>query len=492
MGGGGSKKCSSSSPAPAAAPAAAAPQPAFLGVLPPSAKQWRKINVVLGPPGCGKGTQAPRMAREWNLPHLSTGHILREHVQKNTDLGKKVKSFMDRGELVPDDVMIAILRDRTNQMDCGWGFILDGFPRTVAQARAFDQILRERNETVSRVIILNVSDDILIDRMTGRWIHKPSGRAYHAKYNKPKSLISSGGEARADNMKDDITGEALVQRSDDNESTVKNRLAIYHRESDGLADHYKPLGLNIYVDAKQDPEKVWTDIKKMNGPQWRKIVALSGPPGSGKGSQAIRISKEWNIPHISTGNILRDAVHKGTETGKRVKAYMDKGDLVPDDVMLGLIRDRINQIDCGWGFVLDGFPRTAEQARLMSMILKEKRVERIVKFINFMCPDDVCVERMTGRWVHKASGRAYHVKYNKPKSLGDGKPSADNMKDDITGDPLYQRSDDTEAVVKTRLAQFHKDNQPVLDYYKLRGTLVNVDAKQNADSLFQEIRRIQF
>lgn len=180
-------------------------------------------------------------------------------------------------------------------------------------------------------------------------------------------------------------------------------------------------------------------------------LILIGPPGAGKGTQAAYIKEHFGIPQISTGDMLRAAVKAGTELGKAAKVIMDKGQLVSDEIIIGLVKERLAQPDCAKGFLFDGFPRTIPQAQA----LKEAGVP-IDFVLEIAVPDAEIVERMSGRRVHTASGRSYHVKYNPPKVEG---------KDDVTGEPLVQRDDDREEVVLKRLAVYHSQTEALVNFY---------------------------
>jgi adenylate kinase len=188
-------------------------------------KQWRKILVLFGPPGAGKGTHAPRIASELKIAHLSTGDMLRAAVAAKTPVGLRAKAAMESGALVTDEIVIGIIRDRIQQQDCGFGFMLDGFPRTMVQAKALDEMLAAGGEAVTGVVVFDVPDASLEKRICGRWMHKSSGRSYHATYAPamPKSLKDSADKTPSEeNMRDDETGEALYQRADDKpEALVK-------------------------------------------------------------------------------------------------------------------------------------------------------------------------------------------------------------------------------------------------------------------------------
>ena len=181
-------------------------------------------------------------------------------------------------------------------------------------------------------------------------------------------------------------------------------------------------------------------------------MILLGGPGAGKGTQANYIKEQYQIPQISTGDMLRAAVKAGTELGLEAKKFMDSGGLVPDDVIIGLVKERIQEPDCEKGFLFDGFPRTIPQADAM----KDAGVP-IDAVVDIEVPDEEIIKRMSGRRVHLASGRTYHVVFNPPKEEG---------KDDVTGEPLIQRDDDKEETVKKRLDVYHAQTEPLIGYYK--------------------------
>ena len=179
--------------------------------------------ILLGPPGAGKGTQSNFIAKKFGIPQISTGDMLRAAVREGTPLGLEAKKVMDAGQLVSDDIIVGLIKDRLKQDDCKTGYLFDGFPRTIPQAEA----LNTSGVPIDIVLQIHVPDDEIIDRMSGRRVHLPSGRVYHIRYNPPKVE----GE-------DDVTGEALVQRDDDREETVKKRLEVYHAQTAPLVEFY--------------------------------------------------------------------------------------------------------------------------------------------------------------------------------------------------------------------------------------------------------------
>ena len=205
--------------------------------------------VILGPPGAGKGTQADFIVENYKTPHISTGDIFRENIKTGTELGKKAKSYMDKGLLVPDELVIEIVKDRLTKDDVKEGFLLDGFPRTVAQAVALDAFLEERVESLDSVLNIDVDTDILVERAVGRRVCKTCGASYHVKYNPPKE----------DGVCDKDQGP-LIQRDDDTEATVKTRIKVYFEQTAPLIDYYKAQGLLDNIDGKEDIDTIRKEI----------------------------------------------------------------------------------------------------------------------------------------------------------------------------------------------------------------------------------------
>ncbi|WP_334110324.1 adenylate kinase [Thermodesulfitimonas autotrophica] len=206
-------------------------------------------------------------------------------------------------------------------------------------------------------------------------------------------------------------------------------------------------------------------------------LLIMGPPGAGKGTQAAEIVKELKIPHISTGDMLREAVKQGTEMGKKAKEYMDKGQLVPDEVIIGVVKERLGQPDCKVGFLLDGFPRTLPQAEALDQTLKEMGI-KLDAVINIRVPREKIVDRITGRRVCRVCGDTYHVVNKPPKESG---------KCDKCGGELYQRSDDTAETVNKRLDVYEAQTQPLLDYYGKQGIVRDINGDQPINKVLEDI-----
>ncbi|MDO9098988.1 MAG: adenylate kinase [Candidatus Methanoperedens sp.] len=207
--------------------------------------------ILLGPPGAGKGTQAKKISEYFSLPHISTGDILRENISNNTSLGLKAKSYMSRGELVPDELLITIIKDRLSRKDCSEGFMLDGYPRTIPQADALQMILTESGKKLDVVLNISVGDEELVKRLSGRRMCK-CGASYHVSFNPPK--------------KDgvcDVCKEKLYQRDDDKAEAVQNRLDVYKKQTQPLIDYYDKKGILRTIDGVNDIPKIFEDIKEV-------------------------------------------------------------------------------------------------------------------------------------------------------------------------------------------------------------------------------------
>ena len=207
--------------------------------------------VLLGPSGAGKGTQAKVLSKHYNIPHISTGDILRGHMARKTDIGRQIENIMDTGTLVPDETVIALVRDRISEADCTGGYILDGFPRNIYQAR----VLRDMTD-IDRVICINLDDDVITRRMSGRFSCPGCGAVYHIEYYPPKKTGVC-----------DVCGTSLIQREDDKEATVVNRLKIYHTLTEPIISFFSDLGLLSAVDGHGGAETITAQI--LEALQWQ-------------------------------------------------------------------------------------------------------------------------------------------------------------------------------------------------------------------------------
>ncbi len=211
-----------------------------------------------------------------------------------------------------------------------------------------------------------------------------------------------------------------------------------------------------------------------------RAVILLGPPGAGKGTQAQRIAEHYNLPHLSTGDMFRDNIHRETELGRKAKPLMERGELVPDEIVLGMVEDRINQPDCANGFVFDGFPRTLRQADDLERICTDHHL-RCTAVLHMVVDPALLMRRLTGRRICKADGHIYNI-YDRP-------PMREGICD-VDGSELIHRPDDSEGVIGERLAAYDRQTQPLVEYYRLRGLLTPVDAMANADAVTASVFQI--
>jgi len=212
-------------------------------------KETAKVVILLGPPGSGKGTQAVRLTKELGIPHISTGDLFRENISKDTELGRKAKSYTNAGKLVPDELVLDMLFDRVSRPDCARGYLLDGFPRTLAQAEALDKYLPPNTQLI--VLSLNVPDDLIVKRAEGRLTCKNCGTIYNRYFSPP-----------AQEGKCDKCGGELVQRPDDRAEVVEERLRVYHAQTQPLVEYYNKKGVLIQVDGTKSPDEVFSALKE--------------------------------------------------------------------------------------------------------------------------------------------------------------------------------------------------------------------------------------
>jgi adenylate kinase len=205
--------------------------------------------ILLGPPGAGKGTQGERLVKKYNIPHISTGDIFRAAIKEGTELGLKAKEYMDQGALVPDELVVGIVKERLTHDDCANGYLLDGFPRTLAQAEALDAALQEMGTPLTGVVNVDVDQEELLDRLTGRRVCKGCGATYHVKFNAPKVRSVC-----------DKCGGELYQRTDDTVETVKQRLEVYRNQTEPLIAYYRNKDILYTVDGSRDIDEVFREV----------------------------------------------------------------------------------------------------------------------------------------------------------------------------------------------------------------------------------------
>lgn len=297
------------------------------------------LNIALfGPPGAGKGTQSKMLVEKYNLAYISTGDILRAEIAEGTELGLQAKDIIKIGGLVPDEIIVQIIEERiTNHKDVN-GFLFDGFPRTTVQAYILEGLLLKLNTKLDCMLSLEVPHDDLKDRLLKR--------------------------AETEN------------RADDTEEVINVRLQEYETKTTPVAEFYKEKEIYHPIEGlgKIDEifERLTTVVDQTLERSWINIVLL-GPPGSGKGTQGRMLAKKFNLVYISTGHMMRQEIKKGTEMGISAREYIEKGDIVPDEIAIKLIERQIKTHPDANGFIFKGFPRTIVQAYILDGLLRKQQ-----------------------------------------------------------------------------------------------------------------------
>lgn len=443
---------------------------------------------LIGPSGSGKGTQADRVASQFDWLHISTGDLFRECLEKKTALGLLGQRYMSRGELVPDEVVDAMIEEWLFKIRPEKEILFDGFPRTRYQAEFFDSLLQRVDRNLKAAIYLKVSDAEILNRLPGRLICRTCQTPYHVKFKPP---------ARED-ICDKCRGP-LYHREDDTPEIMRNRLKVSHRVTGPLVDFYQRTDRLIIVDGEGTINDVTNAIIKAldaiqhrsafsatreetaliqalkgtitaltpeQAPQGLNIVLLGGP-GSGKGTQAEQLRNELKLPHIATGDLFRENLKNKTDLGKLAKSYMDRGELVPDDVTEAMVRERLTRPDTGHGFILDGFPRTLGQAEALTEIMTglQRRIDAV---LHIKVSDEEIVKRLSGRLICRNCQTPFHKEFKPPKKEGVC---------DVCGGELYQRDDDNPDTIRARLKTYHGQTAPLITYYKNAGLLIEIDGE---------------
>jgi adenylate kinase len=410
----------------------------------------------IGPACAGKSTQAARIARPFGLRHLSTGKLLRDHFDRHTALGILAKKYVASGDLVPDDLVDAMVEEVAHRVPADSGLLFDGFPMTMAQARFLDEMFRSYGRRLDAVIYVHIPKEEVFER----------------------------------------AAERIPRRADDTPEILENRLRVFSRTMAPVLRYYMDSGRLGFIDGSGDVDAIHdkvivavTDLmqggKPRITPEQRELLLdfgrrrvpkavapakpsrnflLVGGPGSGKGTQADYLCADLKLPHISTGDLFRQNIQDQTELGRIAKEYIDRGELVPDDVTEGMVRDRLAHADCGPGFVLDGFPRTLPQVHALDDMLVGLG-RKITAVLNLQVPDAEIVERLSGRRICRECRRSFHTEFNPFKACPESR---------CEGQHLYQRDDDTAQTVQVRLNKFHDQTEPLISHYRSQGLLIDI------------------
>lgn len=449
---------------------------------------------LIGPSGAGKGTYSTALVKELWLEHISTGDLFRQNLQEQTTLGLLARRCMDRGELVPDEIVDAMVEDWVRKSDPAGDILFDGFPRTEYQARFLDDLFGSLGSRLDAVLLLNISEAEMLRRLEGRLICRLCKTPFHATLRPP---VRAG-------VCDSCGGE-LQCRPDDQPELALARLRTFQRTVGPVLEYYQPSGRLRVIEAGGPVEQVqWAIFGVLESlrsresafkpagatvtlPTWHRQalmlpvherhvclgLVLLGGPGSGKGTQAEHLSSELKLPHIATGDLFRESLRQATELGRHAKAYMDRGELVPDEITEAMVRERLARPDTVRGFILDGFPRTLPQAVALNEMLADLQ-RRLAGVLCIAVSDAAIVDRLSGRLICRHCQTPFHRTYKLPKREGVC---------DHCGGELYQRDDDNPATVRARLKTFHAQTEPLIEFYRDAGLLTELHGEDEVASV---------
>lgn len=374
------------------------------------------LNIALfGPPGAGKGTQSEKLLKRYNLTYISTGDMLRSEIAEGSDLGIEAKTIIERGGLVSDELIVKIIEKKIKTDTNSSGILFDGFPRTTVQAYILEGLLLKLGSKLDCMVSLDVPEDILVERLLLR--AKTSGR------------------------------------SDDTLEVIKVRLEEYNNKTKAVANFYDKKKKYFKINGVGEIDEIFDNIVEVVEANRKKEfnnIVLLGRPGSGKGTQGRMLAEKHNLVYISTGHLLRKEVAANTDIGKIAAPYMDKGEIVPDEIPIKLIEDQIEKNPNANGFIFKGFPRTIVQAYILDGLLRREGM-KVSGVIDMKVTTLEAVKRLSER-----------AKTDRKRPYDEG----------------------AELIVN-RLEQYNDKTIPVLDYYKKQEKYVSVKAEKDTETVFK-------
>jgi adenylate kinase len=372
------------------------------------------LNIALfGPPGAGKGTQSKSLLDKYNLTYIATGDMLRTEIAGGSELGLQAKSVIDRGELVSDEIIVRMIEKKMSTNPEANGFLFDGFPRTVVQAYILEGLLLKMNTSLNIVLSLEVPEEELVRRLVERG--KTSGR------------------------------------SDDTPDVIQLRLREYRNKTEPVAGYYRDLGIFTPIHGTGPVEEIEQRLDEAIIASLRNTwlnLVLAGPPGAGKGTQSAMLAEKFNLVHIATGDVLRKALAEGNELGLQAKPFMDKGEIVPDEIVIRLIEKQMMHHQDARGFLFDGFPINIVQAYILDGMLK-KMGSSLACMINLQVPTLESIQRLLHRGRTEAA-RSYDA--------------------------------NAEIIIK-RLMEYETQIKKVDDYYISLGKFFQIDGMGSVDEI---------
>jgi adenylate kinase len=376
------------------------------------------LNIALfGPPGAGKGTQSKLLVEKYNLTYISTGDILRHEIKEHTALGMQAKSIIEKGGLVSDEIIVQIIENKISKNSHANGILFDGFPRTVVQAYILEGLLLKLGTSLTCMLSLEVPREQLMKRMLER--------------------------------------AKIEGRSDDTQEVIENRFREYDNKTIPVAEFYKEKEKYIPINGVGKVEDVFERLTQSIDLTLQKVwfnLVISGPPGAGKGTQAKYLAEKYNLYYISTGSMLRKEIDANTDYGKRARPFLEKGEIVPDDIAIPLIEREIKAHQDVNGFIFKGFPRTIVQAYILDGLLR--RLNSTVSYaIEIQVPTLELIKRLSAR-SKTESARSY---------------------------------DKSTELIVNRLEEHETKTVPVSEYYKKQGKHAMIDGKGDEEEVFERL-----
>lgn len=376
------------------------------------------LNIALfGPPGAGKGTQSKLLVEKYNLTYISTGDILRQEISEHTALGMQAKTIIEKGGLVSDEIIVQIIENKISKNSHANGILFDGFPRTVVQAYILEGLLLKLGTSLTCMLSLEVPRDQLMKRMLER--------------------------------------AKIEGRSDDTQDVIENRFREYDNKTIPVAEFYKEKEKYIPINGVGKVEEVFERLTHSIDITLQKVwfnLVISGPPGAGKGTQAKYLADKYNLYYISTGSMLRKEIDENTEYGKRARPFLEKGEIVPDDIAIPLIEREIKSHQDVNGFIFKGFPRTIVQAYILDGLLR--RLNSTVSYaIEIQVPTLELIKRLSAR-SRTESARSY---------------------------------DKSTELIVNRLEEHETKTVPVSEYYKKQGKHAIIDGRGDEEEVFERL-----
>ncbi|MGZ5546239.1 MAG: adenylate kinase [Limisphaerales bacterium] len=449
---------------------------------------------LLGPSGSGKGTHTRELCLRFDMQPLSMGDLLRENLQRSTLLGQIARRYMDAGELVPDEVADGIFDHGWRALSENRNVLLDGFPRRREQAEFFDDILKRDERELDGVIYLHVPENEIVHRLTGRAICVKCHEPYH-KTDRPPAKPGVC----------DLCGGEVKRPFEESAELALKRFRVFQRHVGPVLEYYQHQGKLQIIDAVRPIPVVRDDLilafdsvlvgaaspatadEVRQVLRTRETAALPktatlnllflGAPGCGKGTQADKVAAEFGLCHVASGDLFRENLKKNTRLGELARAYMNRGELVPDDITEAMVEERLARPDVAEGFILDGFPRTLPQSAALIECLRHLH-RALSAAIYIRVPDDVLIERLSGRWICSTCQTPYHAKFHAPKIAGQC---------DRCEGKLCQREDDKPETVRARLKIFHKQTEPLIERYQREGLLIVIDGQGDIETITAQI-----